>query len=208
MNALVPADVGHIRERDTTPARVPIKKRDQRAVAAAAEIAAYERAAAPMHWIEQRASLAAAHPFPPYESSDRPADGFTEEAEIVRRFLDHVYHMHPLVEPYPPKPEEKPWPYHTVYYTVSHPKNMSKPINIRSGVQIPKRKKAGRPPLYPFGRMKKGDSFFLPLEGRTGKHPIHAAAGNYRRRHPEFIYTVHTIEENGERGVRIWRLAA
>lgn len=85
---------------------------------------------------------------------------------------------------------------------------MSNTIDIRSGVRIPKRKKAGRQPIYPFGRMKKGDSFFLPLGGRTGKHPIHAAAYNYQRRHPEFTHTIRTVEENGERGVRIWRLAA
>lgn len=84
MNALVPADFWYIGENDTTPARVPVEQRDQRAVAAAAEIAAYERAAAPMHWIMQRASLAAAHPVPPYESSDRPTDSFSKKTEIVR----------------------------------------------------------------------------------------------------------------------------
>ena len=84
MNASVPADVGHIGKHDTTPARVPVEKCDQRAVAAAAEIAAYERAAAPMHWIIQRASLTAAHPFPPYESSGSSTDGFAKNSEIVR----------------------------------------------------------------------------------------------------------------------------
>lgn len=85
---------------------------------------------------------------------------------------------------------------------------MSKPINIRRGVKIPQKKATGRPPIYPFGQMREGDSFFLPVESHTGKHPIHAAAANYRHRNPDFSYTVRTVEENGQHGIRVWRTAA
>lgn len=106
MNTSIPTDVSDIRKYDTAPAWMPVEEGDQRAVAATSEFAAFERAAAPMHWIEQRAHHATTNTPAPYEFPHRAADGLTEKPEIVRRFLSHVYHVHPLVEPYPLEPEE------------------------------------------------------------------------------------------------------
>ena len=106
MNASIPADVSDIRKYDTAPAGMPVEKRDQRAVAATSEFAAFERAATPMHWIEQRAHHATTNTPAPYELPHRATDCLADKPEIVRRFLSHVYHVHPLVEPYPLEPEE------------------------------------------------------------------------------------------------------
>ncbi len=75
---------------------------------------------------------------------------------------------------------------------------------IDKGVPLPKsaQKGGGRKPVYPFGRMEVGDSFFVPLTKAT-PHRIYNTAYQYTKRHggsPKFKVRV------VEGGCRCWRV--
>ena len=59
---------------------------------------------------------------------------------------------------------------------------------------------------YPFKHMQPGDSVFFPGENLAHKHhPAYSTARNYVKRHGWRI-TVRSVVEQGERGIRIWRV--
>jgi hypothetical protein len=62
---------------------------------------------------------------------------------------------------------------------------------------------------YPFASMASGDSFFIPeSHGKNTKHiraSISQAAIRYRRK-KNGRFTVRTVLENGNPGVRCWRI--
>ncbi len=71
-------------------------------------------------------------------------------------------------------------------------------------IPIPKKRKSGigRTPIYPFGRMKVGDSFFVPIKNATSKR-IYNTSYQYTTRHggsPRFIVRI------VEGGCRCWRI--
>ena len=71
-------------------------------------------------------------------------------------------------------------------------------IKIEKGVPIPDTG-SGRPRIYPWAGMKKGDSFFVPTNGRshelTRTIVIAAARAHFK---------VTTRKEND--GIRVWRI--
>jgi hypothetical protein len=97
-----------------------------------------------------------------------------------------------------------------------------KDIPIEEGIPIisPKRGGGGRKPLYPFNKLKVGDSFFISLddwlEGReeNGKYDIHrlqrslwSAGDQYARRVSSQGEKFITRQvETPEKGVRAWRV--
>lgn len=70
-------------------------------------------------------------------------------------------------------------------------------IQLDRGVPIPEQR---RRKSYPFRDMEVGDSFFAT---ETSIVRIHAAARNYKG----VRVTCRTRIENGEKGVRVWRIS-
>jgi len=62
---------------------------------------------------------------------------------------------------------------------------------------------------YPFGRMNKGESFFIPMEElMDSNHPtqlIHGAVGKFNQRHPDKKFITRKRNEKGVVGWRVWR---
>ena len=81
-------------------------------------------------------------------------------------------------------------------------------MEIEKGVATPPK---GPITIYPFARMDIGDSFFVPGEFREDrKRPI-MAAYSHRRRHMRggeatWDFQSRTVEVDGAKGVRIWRI--
>jgi hypothetical protein len=72
-------------------------------------------------------------------------------------------------------------------------------IEIESGIPVPaKQKGTGRAPKYPVRRLTVGDSFFVPGK-TTGDLGLH--------RFKPSQFTTRIVTKNGERGVRVWRIA-
>lgn len=83
---------------------------------------------------------------------------------------------------------------------------MSEEIAIVYDVPLPTQPPKRRPGgvRYPFGKMKVGGSFFLPLERARN---VSTAAAQYQRHHPgnrRFITRLVVDEQHGL-GVRCWR---
>lgn len=80
-------------------------------------------------------------------------------------------------------------------------------IKIDKGVPFPPGASRGPIPKYPWGEMAVGDSFAVPLDDRTPMtHPTRRAAGLWASRHG-VRFATRTVTENGERVVRVWRVA-
>jgi hypothetical protein len=74
-------------------------------------------------------------------------------------------------------------------------------IEIQNNLPIPPRR--GRPVKYPLDLMQVGDSFFVATQVRsTLSNSI-----NRCRKKLGSSFTVRTVEENGVRGLRVWRVA-
>lgn len=74
-------------------------------------------------------------------------------------------------------------------------------IEIQNNVPVPTLK--GRPKKYPLDTMEVGDSFFVATTTRSALGgPITRC-----RRSKGYRFTVRVLEENGVRGLRIWRTA-
>ena len=59
----------------------------------------------------------------------------------------------------------------------------------------------------PFAKMQVGDSVFFPGENKAdAQHPAYMSARNYVKR-KGFGFTLRSVEENGVKGIRIWRTA-
>ena len=83
-------------------------------------------------------------------------------------------------------------------------------INIDKGVPLDDSIKGS--PVFPWGHMVPGDSFFAPgyimnASCRTQKNEsvINASGGN--RKIPGSKWSARTVTENGILGVRVWRTA-
>lgn len=86
-------------------------------------------------------------------------------------------------------------------------------IKIDKGIPLaPRRggKAGGRPATskYPFAKMEIGDSFIAPAADTVerAERRASAAAFSYKKR-ANGSFAIRTIEENGQRVVRVWRVA-
>lgn len=70
-------------------------------------------------------------------------------------------------------------------------------IKLEQNIPIPDRRPAR---IYPFRKMKVGDSFFV---ADISLVRIHAAARKYK----DLRVTCRTLVENGVKGVRVWRIS-
>jgi hypothetical protein len=70
---------------------------------------------------------------------------------------------------------------------------------VQKGIPIPENG-AGRPRSYPFKEMAIGDSFFMA--GKNRYRGLYTSA-----RHAGVKIVTRTVTENGERGLRCWRVA-
>ena len=77
-------------------------------------------------------------------------------------------------------------------------------FEIEKNVAMP-RNRCGRPEKYPFSDMEPGDSFFIPCQGDWAEVSRKAWDAGYRRFGWGVIGTRMVTNENGERGVRVWR---
>lgn len=93
---------------------------------------------------------------------------------------------------------------------------MEESYTIETGIPIPEKINVGYASKYPFYAMAVGDSFFVPcVNSSTGSvrtegsiyRMVMSAASNYRNRcnRAEQHHTARIVDENGRRGVRIWR---
>lgn len=75
-----------------------------------------------------------------------------------------------------------------------------------SQVPIPPRTRPpikGMPPKYPWAQMKVGDSFFVPMPKGRG----FTAHQSHMKTHPNNgKYETRNVVENGDTGVRVWRV--
>jgi hypothetical protein len=73
-------------------------------------------------------------------------------------------------------------------------------FTIDKGIVVPEKTANGKAPIYPFKKMQKGDSFFVPDSAEMEK--VKGAAYSYARFHNlEFS----ARKETG--GMRIWRIS-
>lgn len=82
-------------------------------------------------------------------------------------------------------------------------------LTVERGVPMPARSKhRGGKGLYPWRQMAPGDSFVFPPRN-TIRHTYNnaQAAVAYRKSGHGETYRVRMVEENGERVVRVWRVA-
>lgn len=81
-------------------------------------------------------------------------------------------------------------------------------IKIDSDIPLPQPAHRGPLPRYPWRTMKPGDSFVYP-NTRSLRHTQASAnrAVAYRKSDHGETYATRTVTENGERVVRVWRVA-
>lgn len=72
-------------------------------------------------------------------------------------------------------------------------------INIEENIPIPSQEYLGRGEIYPWSRMKIGDSFLVPVKK---EHLVRCAAYNICKRTGKKFTIRKTID-----GVRVWRIA-
>lgn len=75
-------------------------------------------------------------------------------------------------------------------------------IDIDKGVPMPETR--GRPVRYPFESMEVGDSFFC--SGGTMRTTRTRTSEASRRLAPK-RFSARAVEENGVKGIRVWRVA-
>lgn len=78
-------------------------------------------------------------------------------------------------------------------------------FKVEKGIEIPKAKTRNK---YPVGTMEVGDSFFTPLENKSSQR-VQTALIQYTKsnRFVGMTFTTRVVEENGIRGVRLWRVS-
>lgn len=82
-------------------------------------------------------------------------------------------------------------------------------IKIESGLPIPEVRKAPYTTKFPWRKMETGDSFIYPMKRENVRYTVKMAsrAVAYRKKAQGESYVVRTVEENGQRVVRVWRTA-
>ena len=84
-------------------------------------------------------------------------------------------------------------------------KGISVPTTGWKGAALPNYPKSGD---YPWERMAEGDSFFIPLpEGGDIVRLMNRITGSGRNKLGAGMVSARCVEENGQIGVRAWRLA-
>ena len=93
---------------------------------------------------------------------------------------------------------------------------MSNGTQIDSGIPLPPPKqstnrKGGRARKYPLPSMKPGDSFFVPETDGRDVDAIRGSLGagicRMKNANPGFDYATRVWDEQGVRGIRVWRTA-
>ena len=84
-------------------------------------------------------------------------------------------------------------------------------MTIDRDIPLPVARTAGarkpRPSKYPFRDMQPGDSAFFPGKHSGDRHhPAYMSARNFVKRYG-WRMSLRSVEENGVKGVRIWRTA-
>jgi|688.fasta_scaffold2406751_2 hypothetical protein len=74
--------------------------------------------------------------------------------------------------------------------------------NIQRNVPIPSRQ--GRPLKYPVDKLTVGDSFFVPMS--EGNPSTVTASATKKAKVLGIRLSIRRLEENGEAGVRVWRV--
>ena len=76
-------------------------------------------------------------------------------------------------------------------------------IKIEQGIPVPGMRSQSnvKPMLYPFAKMKKGDSFFVRASTVSDKHKVSSAAHRYFKPFKVKKYTTRSIAN----GIRVWR---
>lgn len=69
--------------------------------------------------------------------------------------------------------------------------------------KIPLPSQRGQLSVYPFRRMRIGDSFAVPFRERTRLSP---AASQFKKRNPEWNFTGRRLTEGGKDVYRVWRI--
>ncbi len=74
-------------------------------------------------------------------------------------------------------------------------------MTIKIDKSVPLPEKYARGDLFPFAKMKIGDSFVVP-DGRASS--AKAAATQWHRAHKE-RFTTRIVQERGQKALRVWR---
>lgn len=77
-------------------------------------------------------------------------------------------------------------------------------LSVTDAVPMPK-PIAGRQRVYPFDKLEPGSSFFVP--GANKSNHVSPSIRWWKRAHPEQVFTVRKVTEDGVTGVRVWRTA-
>jgi hypothetical protein len=82
-------------------------------------------------------------------------------------------------------------------------------ITIDKGVPMPDGPGLASRSRYPWALMEIGDSFLVPINGRPLRAVRQSIRGNMSLQHKRTShrYACRTVVENGERVVRVWRVA-
>jgi hypothetical protein len=75
-------------------------------------------------------------------------------------------------------------------------------MKIERGVKLPPAR-AARNEVYPWAKMRLGDSFTVPIDMETRRR-VQSAASIYKKRHPGWDYATRLEPEN--KCMRIWRI--
>lgn len=79
-------------------------------------------------------------------------------------------------------------------------------FKVETDIEMPRR----RNERWPWAKMEVGDSFFTPANGQEMKYvrsKISTCALSWGKRHSGERFATRVTDENGGRGVRIWRVA-
>ena len=77
---------------------------------------------------------------------------------------------------------------------------------VETGIEMPRNCNE----RWPWAEMKIGDSFFAPANGqeiRKKQGVISTCGQSYGKRHGGKRFSTRGTDENGEKGVRVWRVA-
>ncbi len=81
-------------------------------------------------------------------------------------------------------------------------------FKVESGIDVPPLTHETK---YPWSEMQPGDSFFIPSQGKKNQRSVQtsaiATAKRWGVKNSGETFISRTVEENGESGVRIWRVA-
>ena len=83
-------------------------------------------------------------------------------------------------------------------------------FKVESGIEVAARPRQQAKLKYPWPVMQVGDSFFIPVNDndRVQKQSsVQSSGRQWGVTHNGAIFCTRTVEENGKRGIRVWRTA-